>query len=243
MFFDPVYIIMMLPALLFAGWAQMKTSSNFKKYSQVPNSANLTGAEAAAYMLKGMGLNIARSSEEATRSDNAVAIEAVDGFLSDHYDPSAKTLRLSPHVYEGRSLSAVGVACHEAGHALQHAQGYSFLQMRTMLVPTASIGSGLAFPLILGGMLLSMANLVLIGVIMFTAVVAFQAITLPVEFDASKRAKVALAKLEITRGQEEQAGVAKVLNAAALTYVAAAVAAILNLLYYLMIFSGMHSNE
>ncbi len=238
MFFDPLYFLIMAPALALALWAQHKTQSNFKRFASVGNHAGLTGAEAATRMLQGMGFTVVESSERAKRLPNAVAIEAVQGFLSDHYDPAARTLRLSPQVYGGRSLSAVGVACHEAGHALQHAEGYAALQLRTALVPTASFGSSLAVPLIFIGAILGAGGFILAGILLFTAVVGFQVITLPVEFNASARAKQALAQLGIVRGREEERGVAAVLNAAALTYVAAAVAAIAQLFYFLLLFAN-----
>jgi hypothetical protein len=164
--------------------------------------------------------------------------------LSDHYDPRAKTLRLSPGVYQSRSVAAMGIACHEAGHALQDAQGYAPLGLRTMLVPVVSFGSRLAMPLILGGMLMSMFLrgaggdfgflIAQLGVVAFAAVVVFQLVTLPVEFDASNRAKRQLMSLGIIQSQQEAGGVAAVLNAAALTYVAAAATALAQLLYFAM---------
>lgn len=236
-YFDPMYFVFLAPALLLSIWASAKTKTAFSKFSRVGNTAGLSGAEAAAHMLQSQGLRVVRSSEEAKRMGNAVAITGVKGFLSDHYDPRAKVLRLSPQVFQGRSLSSVGVACHEAGHALQHAHGYAPLGLRTALVPVASFGSWLSFPLILLGFILNVAGLIWVGIAAFSLIVAFQLITLPVEYDASKRAKLALADLRITRSQEEDRGVAQVLDAAALTYVAAALSAVLTLLYYLFILS------
>ena len=159
-------------------------------------------------------------------------IEPVQGFLSDHYDPRAKRLRLSPGVYQSNSVAAMGIACHEAGHALQHANGYAPLALRNAIVPVAQIGSWLAWPMIFGGMLLQMQNLALLGVIAFSAMVVFQLITLPVEFDASNRAKAQLKTLGILHSNEESKGVSAVLDAAAMTYVAATVTALVQLLYF-----------
>lgn len=237
-FFDPLYLILVGPTILLAIWAQIQVKSAFAKYKQVPNSSNMTGAEAAARMLHGEGLQIVGSSGEASGMNRAVAIMPTRGMLSDHYDPKAKTLRLSPDVYNGRSLAAVGIACHEAGHALQDAHGYALLGMRTALVPLASIGSWMSFPIILLGAILRSPNLLGIGIIAFALIVLFQLITLPVEFNASSRAKKALANLGVIRGQSEINGVASVLNAAAMTYVAAAASAAMTLLYYVMIFTG-----
>lgn len=233
-----LYFIFVGPAILFAMWAQYKVKSSFNKYNRVGNSSGLTGAEAAATMLQGMGLQIVESAKTAQTMTNAVAIERSSGFLSDHYDPKKKVLRLSPKVYEGRSLSSVGVACHEAGHAIQHAQNYSPLELRNIMVPVVSIGSWAAFPIIILGAILSIYPLVLLGIGVFAALVVFQIITLPVEFNASKRAKHALLQLGVINGPNEQKGIAAVLDAAALTYVAAVVSSISTLIYYIMIFTG-----
>ena len=237
-YLNPLYIVMIGPALLLAIWAQVKVKSAFGKYSRVGNSGQMSGAEAAAEMLRGSGLRVVESPEMAQRIDNAVAIMPVRGFLSDHYDPRTRVLRLSPDVYQGRSLASVGVACHEAGHALQHAQGYAALELRNIMVPVASFGSWAAFPLIFLGFIIHAAGLILLGIAMFSAIVAFQVVTLPVEFNASSRAKAALYELGIIRMPAEKQGVARVLNAAALTYVAAVVSSIMTLLYYIMIFTG-----
>jgi hypothetical protein len=198
-------------------------------------------------MLEGQGIRVVGSKEQAAQMENAVAIEPTKGFLSDHYDPRHKVLRLSEQVYQGRSLSAVGVACHEAGHALQDAKGYAPLTLRSALVPPVAIGSNLAIPLVIGGVILASAiesfqsvgmMLAWGGLIVFSLVVVFQVVTLPVEFDASNRAKLALTNLGITRGREEDRGVAAVLNAAALTYVAALVVALGQLLYLLLIIAS-----
>jgi len=217
--FDPVYWMIVGPTMLLALWAQMRVKSAFGKWSKVAASSRMTGAQAAQRMLQNAGLN-------------NVGVEPAEGFLSDHYDPRSRKLRLSPKVYQGQSVAAMGIACHEAGHALQHAKGYAPLALRTAFVPVASIGSRLYFPLLLGGIFLHMNNLAVAGVIMFAAVVLFQLITLPVEFDASNRAKQQLMSLGIIQSKQEAGGVAAVLNAAALTYVAATIAALGQLLYF-----------
>ena len=168
---------------------------------------------------------------------SAVAIERVNGFLSDHYDPRSKVLRLSDKVYASNSLAAVGVACHEAGHALQDAEDYAPLSARSFMVPIASFGSWAAFPIILLGAF-TIKPLILVGIAMYAALVLFQLVTLPVEFNATSRAKAALANTGIINGQQEAQGVSAVLDAARLTYVAAALSSIMTLLYFLSIFAG-----
>jgi Zn-dependent membrane protease YugP len=220
MFFDPMYLLFALPGLLLALWASFATKSTFNKYSKVGSTYGLSGAEAAERLLRQSGIH-------------DVKIEMVSGFLSDHYDPTSKKLRLSPDVYRSTSLSAVGVACHEAGHALQHAQGYAWMGLRTAMVPATNIGSNLSYFVILLGFLMNNPSFILIGAVLFSAAVLFSVVTLPVEWDASNRAK----KLMVQGGivSEREAGMAgQVLNAAFLTYVAAAVSSILTLLYYLM---------
>ncbi len=226
--FDPLYWMIVLPALLLAGWAQMKVKSSFARYSKVRNHSGATGARAAFEILRNAGIV-------------DVQIELVRGWLSDHYDPRKKVLRLSPDVYNGETIAAVGVAAHEAGHAIQHARKYAPLSLRSALVPTASIGSTLAFPLIILGWGLATftsispalaLGITKVGFWLFAAVVVFQIINLPVEFNASSRAKKLLTETGIIRTQEEARGVSSVLNAAAMTYVAATIAALANLLYY-----------
>jgi Zn-dependent membrane protease YugP len=219
--FDPMYWVFLGPTMLLALWAQMRVKSAYGKWSQVEASSRMSGAEAAQRMLRSAGVG-------------DVKVEAVQGFLSDHYDPRSKTLRLSPGVYQSNSVAAMGIACHEAGHALQHAQAYGPLTFRTAMVPVASIGSMLAWPMIIGGALLNMANLTLLGVIAFSAMVVFQMVTLPVEFDASNRAKKQLQTLGIIQSQKEAGGVSAVLDAAAMTYVAATITAVMQLLYFAM---------
>ena len=216
MFFDPLYLVFALPGLLLGLYAQSRVKSNFKKYSQVRTARNVTGAEVARQLLDAQGLY-------------DVAVEETQGFLSDHYDPRGKVLRLSPDVYRTPSIAAAGVAAHEMGHALQDAGGYFPLQIRSALVPAAQFGSSLAPWLFIGGLLLNFTSLACVGVIMFAAAVLFTIITLPVEFDASARAKRLLVSNGVLIGDEIN-GVNKVLNAAAWTYVAAAVSAIGTLL-------------
>ena len=221
-YFDPLYLLVGLLALVISGWAQAKVKFAFAKYRAVANSAGLSGAEAARAVLDASGVY-------------DVDVAETQGWLSDHYDPTKRILRLSPEVYQGRSVASIGVAAHEAGHAIQHAHHYVPLSLRTMLVPTASFGSGLAFPLIIIGMFLGGAGgiyLAKVGFWLFATVVAFQIITLPVEFNASTRAKAALAQLSIAQTQSEQTGVHKMLSAAAMTYVAATLTALLYLLYF-----------
>ncbi len=220
MFFDPLYLIFALPALLLSVWASMYTRTTFARYSRVPTSTGVTGAQAAADMLRSHGVRDVR-------------IEQSRGFLSDHYDPAARCLRLSESVYHGSSLAAVGVACHEAGHALQDAQHYPMLWLRTSLVPATSIGSNLSYFVILFGFLLRSQPLILFGAALFSLAVIFSIVTLPVEWNASARAKRAMVEAGIV-SQQESRGAGQVLNAAFLTYVAAAVSAIMTLLYYLL---------
>lgn len=217
-FFDPLYLLFMIPGLVLSLWASARTKSAFKKFSRIP--ARMTGAQAARSMLDQAGLY-------------SVSVKRSSGFLSDHYNPATRSLGLSPDVYERNSIAAVGVACHEAGHAIQHARSYAPLQLRTALVPTASIGSNLGYLAIVFGMMLSFAGMVYVGIALFSATVLFQLVTLPVEFDASNRAKQLVLRYGIVSSYERD-GMDRVLNAAAWTYVAAAVSSILTLLYFLM---------
>jgi Zn-dependent membrane protease YugP len=220
LYFDPVYYLMVGPALVLSIIAQIKVQSTFARYSQIGTAGGMSGAEAALRILNSFGLGHVR-------------VEEVGGFLSDHYDPTKRVLRLSPKVYQGRSIASIGVAAHEAGHALQHAQGYFPMQIRSALVPVTQIGTWLAWPLLLIGFLMSSLALVKVGIVFFSAAVLFQIVTLPVEFDASRRAVAILGQHGILTRTELQ-GTRSVLSAAALTYVAAAAAAVLQLLYFLM---------
>lgn len=220
MIFDPLYILLLAPALILAGVAQMRVRSAYQKASRMPASSGLTGAQAARMLLDRDGLQ-------------GVGIEESHGMLSDHYDPRAKVLRLSQDVYHGRSLAALGIAAHEAGHALQDHHGYAPLRIRNGIVPLASIGGNGAMILFMIGLVLNFAGLIYIAIALFSGVVLFQLVNLPVEFDASARAKRLLAGTGMIAGPEE-GEVRKVLSAAALTYVAATLSAILTLAYFLI---------
>lgn len=224
MFFDPMYFVFALPALLLGLWAQFKVQSSFRKYSTVRSSVGLSGAEIARRMLDMSGLY-------------DVKVEQVQGFLSDHYDPTSRTLRLSPPVYRGNSLAAAGVAAHEAGHALQHQDAYLPMQIRSAIVPTVQIGSWLGPIIFIGGLLFNSTQLAWIGIALFAATAVFAVVTLPVEFNASNRAKAWLVDSGVVY-QHEMRGVNSVLDAAALTYVAAAAQAISTLLYYVFLLMG-----
>lgn len=219
MYFDPVYFLFVGPAIVLSLIASWMTKSRFNKYSQVRSQRGLTGAQAAQLMLDRAGIT-------------DVKIEPHQGFLSDHYNPLTKTLALSPAVYSEPSIAAIGVACHEAGHAIQHARKYAPLWVRSALVPTANIGSSIGMFAMMIGLFLSSQNMVLVGAVLFSAVLLFQIVTLPVEFDASARAKKLAFEYGIVTPHERD-GVAKVLNAAAMTYVAAAISTLLTLLYFL----------
>ena len=218
------YLIFALPGLLLGMWAQARVKSNFNKYAKVRTMRNVTGAEVARALLDAQGLY-------------DVDIEEGKGFLSDHYDPRSKVLRLSPEVYRTPSIAAAGVAAHEMGHALQDSAGYMPLQLRSAIVPAAQFGSSLAPWIFMAGLFLQFTTLAWGGVILFGIAVIFTLVTLPVEFDATKRAKQLLVSNGVLVGDEIE-GVNKVLDAAALTYVAAAVAAIGQLLYYVMLLGG-----
>jgi Zn-dependent membrane protease YugP len=221
MIFDPLYLILVGPAILLSLWASFRTKSAFNKYSRVATSSRITGAEAAKRLLDTAGIS-------------GVAIEPVRGSLSDHYNPLTKKLMLSEPVYASSSVAAVGVACHEAGHAIQHARAYKPLWLRSLLVPTASFGSRFSMIAIVAGLLLQSQGLITVGIVLFSAVVLFQLVTLPVEFDASARAKKLAPQMGIIGSPAEKEGVDKVLNAAALTYVAAALTSLMQLTYFLM---------
>jgi len=221
MYFDPMYFLFIAPAFIFSLWASWRTKANFKIYSKVPVSSGMSGAEAARQILDGAGIN----DVQITRSRG--------GMLSDHYNPIKKNLALSDGVFDSRSLAAVGIAAHEAGHAIQHAQHYSPLKLRSMLVPTASIGSNIGYFVMLAGLFMSSANMVMAGAALFSMVLLFQIVTLPVEFDASNRAKALVVEQGIV-GVDERRGMDKVLNAAAMTYVAAVASSIATLLYFLV---------
>jgi Zn-dependent membrane protease YugP len=225
MIFDPTYLLFILPALALSLWASWRTKATFNKFSQVRTLRGLTGAQAAQEMLRGAGISDVR-------------VVPTGGFLSDHYNPANKTLALSEATYASNSVAAVGVACHEAGHAIQHAQDYKPMWLRSVLVPTASFGSSASYFVVIGGMLFHSANLVYLGALLFSAVLLFQLVTLPVEFDATARAKRLALETGVVTAQE-RVGMDKVLNAAAMTYVAAVASSLMTLLYYLLRASSM----
>lgn len=227
--FDPLYFIILSPAILLMLWAQARIKSTYARASQVP--VRLSGAAAARHILDQSGLY-------------DVDIEVVPGHLSDHYDPRQRVLRLSEGVYSGHNAAAIGIAAHEAGHALQHAQHYGPLVVRNMAVPAAQFGPAWFFIFFFLGMFIPSAfpQLFWIGIIGFMAVAAFQLVNLPVEFDASKRAKILLADMGISDSQSAPA-LNSVLNAAAWTYVAATLESILIVVYYIMRFGGQNSDD
>ncbi|MDP2180970.1 MAG: zinc metallopeptidase [Actinomycetota bacterium] len=209
----------MIVAVVLGLATQWWVNSSFRRYSAVPLATGQSGAEVARAMLASNGLH-------------EVAIEQVEGALTDHYDPRARVLRLSSAVYQGRSVASAGVASHEAGHAVQHAQAFAFAQVRQALVPAAQLGSRLAFPLIMGGLFLRFSDLITVGIALFAAAVLFQLVTLPVEIDASRRALASL-KTGGILPDEQVSGARTVLSAAALTYLAATLVAVLQLVYFL----------
>ncbi|MCA9216278.1 MAG: zinc metallopeptidase [Planctomycetales bacterium] len=219
-FFDIWYLIFLAPGLILAAWASYRVKSAYADASRIPARGGVSGADAARVLLDRSGIPHGR-------------VVPTQGFLSDHYVPGQALLRLSPAVYQGHSLAALGIAAHEAGHAFQDAKRYPLLVIRNGLVPLASIGSNMAWISLFIGLLLQMSGLVLAGVILFSLVVFFQVVNLPVEFDASRRAKLALVEHQIVP-KSEMGHVNKVLNAAALTYVAATLQAILTLAYYIL---------
>lgn len=223
LFFDPT-MILLIPGIILAMYAQGKVQSTFQRYSRVLSQRGITGAQVARRILDSYGLH-------------DVEIETIGGQLSDHYDPRSRKVRLSGGVYGGSSLASLGVAAHEVGHAIQHDTGYTPLYIRNSIIPITQIGSTLSFPLLLLGLFMGIPKLAYFGVLLFTGVVVFQVITLPVEFNASSRA-LAILDSEGFLSREELSGTKKVLDAAALTYVAAALMAALNLLR-LLIISGM----
>ena len=219
-----LYILFSLPALLLGFWAQFKVKSAFDKYSKVRTFTGVSGAEVARRILDINGLN-------------EVKVEMVSGFLSDHYDPRTRTLRLSQNVYQSNSVAAAGIAAHKSGHAIQHAQAYAPLQIRSAIVPTVQIGSWLGPIIFMAGLFLLGNTVAWIGLGLFAATAVFALVTLPVEFDASNRAKAILSTSGMVYNTEME-GVNRVLDAAALTYVAGAVQAISTVLYYLFLLTG-----
>ena len=227
--FDPYYWILIVPSLLLAIWAQMMVSSNLKKDSAVYNQRGYTGADAARMILDSNGLYHVR-------------IERVSGNLTDHYDPKDEVIRLSDSVYGSTSVAAVGVAAHEAGHAVQHATGYIPIKVRSAIIPITQIGSQLSIPLILMGFLFQFQPLVFAGILFYATAALFQLVTLPVEFNASARAMKVLEQSEMLAG-DELTGAGKVLRAAAMTYVAALLTALAQLLRLILIFGGRRRDD
>lgn len=227
MYFDWTYIVLVMPCVLFSLWASSSVNSTFKKYSSQLSRRGITGAQAAERVLRSNGVS-------------GVRIERVNGNLTDHYDPRTNVIRLSDSVYGNTSTAAIGVACHEAGHAVQYAQSYAPIKFRAAIIPMTNIGSKLAMPLILIGLLFAVfENLsytfVYLGIACFGLSLVFQLVTLPVEFNASRRALAAIETGELLT-EEEQKGARKTLRAAAMTYVAATAVALAQLLRLIMIF-------
>ena len=221
---DIYYIILVLPAIAFSMWAQAKVNSTFNRYSRERTYSGMTGYEAARRILAANGLY-------------HVNVERVSGNLTDHYDPKTNVIRLSDSVFGSNSVAAVGVAAHEAGHAVQYAQNYAPIKLRSAIIPVTNIGSQLSIPLVLIGAFMGMDPLINIGLLLFATVAVFQLVTLPVEFNASRRAVNAL-EMSGSIGDEELYGVKKVLGAAAMTYVAALAVAVANLLRLILRFGG-----
>lgn len=228
MYFDSYYFILVVPTLILSMWAQMKVSSTFNKYSRIGSRGNMSSQDVARNMMRKHGIT-------------DVSIERVGGKLTDHYDPSSKTLRLSSTVYGYSSIAAIGVAAHEAGHAVQHATSYGPLGLRSFLVPVANIGSMAGPYLAMAGLLFGFPLLLQIGIILFSGAVAFYLITLPVEFNASRRALISLRDSAVL-SDEELKGARKVLSAAALTYVASALTAMASLLRLILLSQNRRRN-
>lgn len=223
-FYDYYYIILVIPAMILAMVAQVKVKSTYNKFAKVGNSRGITGSYAAQAVLTHYGITDVR-------------IEQVSGKLSDHYDPKAKVIRLSSEVYSGSSIAAVGIACHEAGHAAQHAENYAPIKVRNTLVPVCNIGSSLGIPIAILGYFLGFEPLITIGLLLYAAIAVFHLITLPVEFNASRRAVNVIDETRLLY-DDEISGAKKVLTAAAMTYVASLVVAIANLLRLVLRFNN-----
>ncbi|MBD2257449.1 zinc metallopeptidase [Pseudanabaena sp. FACHB-2040] len=223
MYFDPFYFLLIIPGIAFMFWAQSQVKGTYRRYSQVQSTLGMTGAQVAQAILQKMNLRDVR-------------VEPVAGELTDHYDPRAKTVRLSQGIYGSSSLAAAAIAAHECGHVLQDYQGYTFMNFRAAMVPAVNLGSRLGPILILAGLFLQLTGLAWLGILLFAAVLLFHVVTLPVEFDASKRALRLIDEMGILQGEENR-GAKAVLQAAAWTYVATAFYAALNLLYYVFLVS------
>ncbi|MEO1095399.1 MAG: zinc metallopeptidase [Cyanobacteria bacterium J06638_28] len=223
MFFDPTYLLFMVPGILITMWAQGQVKGTYRRYAEVRSTLGMTGVQVAQTILSKMGVR-------------DVKVEPVAGELTDHYDPRAKAVRLSEGIYNSTSLAAAAVAAHECGHVLQDVEGYQFMNLRAALVPAVNFGSRLGPILIMAGLFFQIFGLAWLGVIFFAAVLVFHVVTLPVEFDASRRALRLIDEFGILQGDENK-GARAVLNAAAFTYVATAFYALLNLLYYISLIS------
>lgn len=229
MFFDPLYLLIAAPALLFMFYAQQRVSSTYKKYAKVNNESRKTGADVALILLRNSGIT-------------EVTVEETKGVLTDHYDPGKKKIRLSREVFHVPSVSAMGIVAHEVGHVLQDKEGYFPMRVRSAIVPAANVGTWLGYIFFVLGVLLSLSNLVWAGVIFFSGALVFALITLPVEFDASNRATKILLNNGLVTVAESH-GVKSVLSAAALTYVAALLQAVSSLMYYILVATGMSRKE
>ena len=232
--FDMTYVIFVLPFVILSLWASANVNSTFRKYSQQLSMRRITGAQAAQRVLSANGVS-------------GVKVERISGNLTDHYDPRTNVIRLSDDVYDSTSTAAIGVACHEAGHAVQYAQAYGPIKLRAAIIPVTNIGSRLAMPLILLGLLFNFFGsysytLVYLGIACFGLSLVFQLVTLPVEFNASRRAMEAIESAGILTN-EEQKGARKTLTAAAMTYVAAAAVALMQLLRLIMLYGGRRRND
>ncbi|MBE6963039.1 MAG: zinc metallopeptidase [Ruminococcaceae bacterium] len=219
-----IYFLLLIPVMLFSAWAQLQVSGNFRRYSGVTNRRRLTGSQAAEAVLKAHGVY-------------DVAIRSVRGNLTDHYDPRDNTIYLSEGVYGAATIAAVGVAAHEAGHAVQYAVGYGPIKLRSLIVPATQFGSKASFILLLVGLLMYSQPLFLVGILLFSLTTFFQLVTLPVEFNASRRA-IETIEGRLLLDEDELTGAKKVLRAAAMTYVAALLTSVLQLLRYVLIFAG-----
>lgn len=222
--FDWTYLVFILPAVLISLWAQIKVNHAFSNYSKVRTLRGLTGAQTAEYILRAYGVS-------------GVRIEPIAGDLTDHYDPSANVIRLSQSVYNATTVSAVGVAAHETGHALQYAEGYTPIKLRAAVIPASRIGSYASWPLLMIGLILSLRPLIWLGIAFFAVATLFQVLTLPVEFNASSRALKAIDQWNILSAEEYQ-GAKKVLTAAALTYVAALLTSLMQLFRLILLFGN-----
>lgn len=223
-YFDYYYLILVVPALMLAIWAQVQVKTTYRKYSRVPNSRGMTGAYAAQAVLNFYGITDVR-------------IERVSGNLTDHYDPRSKVIRLSDGVYNSSTVAAIGIACHEAGHAAQHAENYAPIKIRNAIIPVCNVGSTIGIPLALIGWIFSFSILIYVGLGLYAAVFIFQVATLPVEFNASRRAIKVIDETQLLR-DDEIGGAKKVLAAAAMTYVASMMVSLANLLRLLLRFSN-----